>query len=491
MIALGLRFLTGRFHATPWHHHVNEGVVEWPPSPWRLLRALVAAAHKLDPVPPEAALQALLLGPLSAPPHYRLPPSAQGHTRAYMDAAGKKPLIHDPFVAVSGGAHAPEELVVAWPEATLEPEARALLVRVLAALGYLGRAESWVEARLLDEAPGPMTLAPLEAPNATPWGEALALETPEVFEAWLRSYLAAHPKGALRREVPKTLMEALCMDTDTLRRRGWSEPPGTRRVAWAQVGPLPAAPPRRARPEAELPTLARYVLRASVLPPTSLTQDLARLAKAALTRLSDDGSGGGGSPVFHGHDATGQPRQGPHRHAHFLPVDVDGDGRIEELLVWAPEGFDPSARAALEALTALRRRDREEPVFCVLMGLGAFAMAEGAPAVGPARCWRSATPFLLTRHPKQRSGGRVKDSPEDQVRRALERRGFPEPEALEVTPWTSPKGQRRYHLQLRKGQQVGQRGYQIQLRFAEPVRGPIALGAGCHLGLGQLHALAD
>ena len=41
-ISVTIRFSAGRFHATPWGHHVNEGLPEWPPSPWRLLRALVA-----------------------------------------------------------------------------------------------------------------------------------------------------------------------------------------------------------------------------------------------------------------------------------------------------------------------------------------------------------------------------------------------------------------------------------------------------------------
>lgn len=42
MPTLKLRFPGGRYHATPWGHHVNEGLIEWPPSPWRLLRALIA-----------------------------------------------------------------------------------------------------------------------------------------------------------------------------------------------------------------------------------------------------------------------------------------------------------------------------------------------------------------------------------------------------------------------------------------------------------------
>ena len=38
-------FPGGRYHATPWGSHVNEGLVEWPPSPWRLLRPFIATAY--------------------------------------------------------------------------------------------------------------------------------------------------------------------------------------------------------------------------------------------------------------------------------------------------------------------------------------------------------------------------------------------------------------------------------------------------------------
>ena len=51
MPTLQLRFPGGRYHATPWGHHVNEGLIEWPPSPWRLLRALIAcgfSSQRLD-----------------------------------------------------------------------------------------------------------------------------------------------------------------------------------------------------------------------------------------------------------------------------------------------------------------------------------------------------------------------------------------------------------------------------------------------------------
>ena len=46
MIIIEIGFLAGKFHATPWDRHVNEGIEEWPPSPWRILRALISTWHQ-------------------------------------------------------------------------------------------------------------------------------------------------------------------------------------------------------------------------------------------------------------------------------------------------------------------------------------------------------------------------------------------------------------------------------------------------------------
>jgi CRISPR-associated protein Csb2 len=45
-VTISIRFLTGRAHLHPWQTHHSEGRVEWPPSHWRLLRALVAIAGR-------------------------------------------------------------------------------------------------------------------------------------------------------------------------------------------------------------------------------------------------------------------------------------------------------------------------------------------------------------------------------------------------------------------------------------------------------------
>ena len=81
MIVLSLQFPAGRFHGTPWGRHVNEGAVEWPPSPWRLLRALLATWHAKASEIREDTVRRLLDRLAEAPPAFTLPRSSLGHTR--------------------------------------------------------------------------------------------------------------------------------------------------------------------------------------------------------------------------------------------------------------------------------------------------------------------------------------------------------------------------------------------------------------------------
>src|SRR5260370_15398404 len=135
---------TGRSHATPWGHHVNEGLPEWPPSPWRLLRALVATWKRKLPV--DLLLQRELPGVLAElarhAPQFHLPAATLGHTRHYMPWFKKGPddktLVFDAFVCLAPDA----EVVFHWPDAILSADATHALARVLDSLGYFVRAES-------------------------------------------------------------------------------------------------------------------------------------------------------------------------------------------------------------------------------------------------------------------------------------------------------------------------------------------------------------
>ena len=115
MTILELKFPAGRYHATPWGRQVNEGAVEWPPSPWRLLRSLIATRHlKARTEVPEEVLSGLIIALASRLPHVQLPATTSSHTRHYMPyvegSKEKTTKVFDTFLQI-----APEDaLLIAW-----------------------------------------------------------------------------------------------------------------------------------------------------------------------------------------------------------------------------------------------------------------------------------------------------------------------------------------------------------------------------------------
>ncbi|HCF59574.1 MAG TPA: type I-U CRISPR-associated protein Cas5/Cas6, partial [Myxococcales bacterium] len=164
MPTLLLEFPGRRYHATPWGDHVNEGHVEWPPSPWRLMRALIATGYsKLGWAEvPECGVR-LVEKLCSTLPRYRLPEVSAGHSRHYMPLGKldkgreKTTLVFDTWSHIDAGV-----LVVAW-DVELAPDESALFSELAEALGYLGRSESWVEGRCASD--GEPALGAAEIPK--------------------------------------------------------------------------------------------------------------------------------------------------------------------------------------------------------------------------------------------------------------------------------------------------------------------------------------
>jgi CRISPR-associated protein Csb2 len=496
MTSIAFHFLAGRYHATPWGSAANEGAVEWPPSGWRILRALAAAAFRLEPAPDRAELEALLTK-LATPPVYRVPQAVPAHTRHFMPLSVKKTLIFDNFVTVGGGAgDQASPLIVAWPGVLLDQPEEKLLDRLLEVTGYLGRSESWVEARRVEWAGGA---------NVTPDGEGApaherirlpVLQDPGVYRT--ERELAPAPKKG-KPALPDGVLAILQQDTGTLQRQGWSTPPGTTLATYRRPESLlqvrtksrPGKAPRSAE-VAVFAVTSRVRIR--------LTEALAvgELMRATLMARANDVS-----PeslwIFAGKDAAGRPLGGQ-SHAYFLPADDDGDGKIDQLIVHARAGFDAGAQRALYAARKLYRRDGHEQLL-TLVGLGDGAryaadlsatQSGGSRLLARSTVWESRTPVVLPRHPKLRAG-RWQDTPEEQIRTMLSQVGWPDPVTIEAVDSSHGRTDLRWHRfrRLRTkggGSRAGARGYGFRLTFAEPHPGPLAIGYGSHMGLGQFEA---
>jgi CRISPR-associated protein Csb2 len=469
VICLAVRFLSGRFHATPWDHHVNEGVPEWPVSPCRILRALTAALHtrcpSLDRGIAEATIRKLV-----APPMFTLPAASIGHTRHYLSLNTVKrtetALTIDAFVGLDRQA----VVHVHWPADLTDSERRALAA-MARGISYLGRAESWCEMELLDDG------ADRPEPNCAP----------------IANDGASNGAQTVRVLCPaETLTQAdLERTTGALQREGWNDPPGTRWVLYHRPGHAlsPASTPSLSNMQRPRPLVAEFALGGAVLPLFTDAVLVAEQVRAAA--LSRHGTP---SETLSGKASDGEPLREQHRHAHYVPDCRRAGKRVTHVFVYAPAGFSESEQAALARVSFLAQQYKRPPLDVVLSGFGNLEDFRAVTSLfGVSTRWRSRTPFVLIRHPR-----RGKDTPGEQVIRELGLRGFPEPlEIIPVTgaplvdPHAGDSGVTRWveFVSSRHGRDHPPGAFGFELVFREAVRGPILLGYGCHYGLGQFEAL--
>ncbi len=500
MLTLEFRFPAGRYHATPWDRHVNEGEIDWPPSPWRLVRALQAVwlSRAQEDIPQATATRLIetLAGHL---PTYHLPPACSGHTRHFMalyrtPLDGKTDKVFDTFASVSRE----DPLVVTWPDLILEPELQGALDLLLERLTWLGRSESWVTAQRTEDIRPCTDVRPAKDQSPGPGEElvqVLCPRSPQDYREWAASL--PHPKGKKPPLAPDTLFEALTLETAELRKAGWNQPPGGRWVEYLRpLDRLDGArqTARRRQPRRNPPRVARFALASNVLPGLTETLRVGETLHKELVRLSD------GHPTFTGRNPDGSRREG-HRHAHFLGEIGPRDGQVRYLTLWVPEGLDEPALRALGQVGRVFGIG-SYPIHVVLLGTGqpedfsdCRTTAAGTPILASGTVWQSRTPFVPTRHPRTRGTRRFENgllvgSPEHDLRRLLALNGLPEP--TEVTPLkeccfqgrTLPWARFRTQRLTGEGLRANQPALGWRVVFPTPVQGPICLGYGSHFGLG-------
>jgi len=495
MIRLLFEFSAGSYHATPWGHHVNEGLVEWPPSPWRIIRALLATGYtKLgwQQVPNE--MRGLVEALAASEPTYRLPRATNGHTRHFMPVRGwkkgvpKTSLVIDAFVKPDGA------LVVEWP-AVLDPTQLDLLDQLLNRLGYLGRAESRVRARRAKETEDPPEFVVSTRRTDELDDEPVRLLAPvasTVYDAWRRS----------SPDAPDDLLAALQIETKTLQSEHWNFPPGSRElIYWRPANALAHVSARgwSGSVAVDHDDTALFALstdkKRDVLPLMERAlPTMALFRRALLSRVGDEQQLGG-CPELTGKDNQGEPLRCKHRHAHFIPLSLDSGSprRIDHVLVYAPMGFGPLAKWGLRRLRTTWAKGMDD-IAVTLIGIGkrdSFRKVgdDALPELGSGTNWVSRTPFMPPRFLKSRG----KDSIQGQVRAELQRRGLPDiAVAPTVTAPTdeSDAGRRAQWFRRFARKRQGNAGtppaglFHVTLTLDRSVEGPICLGWGSHFGLG-------
>lgn len=523
-LSLAFRFPAGRYHATPFGHHVNEGMIEWPPSPWRLLRALISVGYTSDAWgasgPPPTARKAIKK--LSADlPSYFLPSAVGTHSRHYMpigkieNGLEKTTLVFDTWARVED-----KELIIIWPNVDLDDAELSVIDFLVGRMNYLGRSESWVEGRVVgvDETTSQPNCFPdlhASAPDRN-WQQItlLAPVSPSDYHTWrmvqLESALADLPlpkkgkpsktlcqkRDRTREPYPRNLLDCLQKDTNWLRSHRWNLPPGSQWVSyWRSDDALKVGRPKVAQASSRIPRIEASLLSLTnasrndhALPPVTRTLPQAELLHRKIIGIAE--RKGTLPSELAGRDESLRPLQGPHEHIHINPLDLNGDGHLDHILVWAPGGFGADAQTAIRSVRETPTKGDIEPLrlaLAIMGNINDLTQAQGTIGqhlgriVGSASTWHSLTPFVPPRYLK-RSG---KNTLEGQIRAELRSRGFPEPIAINQLPPNNQSRFRHFNLVRRRGPEPPRTlGFDICLEFETPVSGPIAIGYGSHFGLG-------
>jgi CRISPR-associated protein Csb2 len=460
----------------------------------------------------------------SEAPVFQLPAAVHSHIRTFMPAPTKPPgtLIYDGFFRLERQAR----LIVAWPAVALLPEQRDLAEHLLERVGYLGRAESWVEGHVANSWDGSFNAAP-RGEDRPPFRDSIPADVtlPVTPDLWAKNRLKlienSKPSRGKRRQnsedLPERLCDALAVDTSYWQKAGWSSPPPLRRMVYDRpsVGPVlhshPAAGDKKSE-QPGIPEVARFILAGRPAPRIEDTLRIAEITRLALMSRSH----GDRPPIeLSGRDEVGPLRDDPaHAHSFYLPEDADSDGFIDHVIVYCRLGFSDAARRSLDRLMRLwiehGRADEEgergrKEWRVALEDIAAPGLFRQSLLLRDSVSWESVTPYLKPRFDKvrPRTFDQTIETYREQIAMEWTRR-FPNEAPPRVEPLVdtsnrfilhSASGRPRSTIafaRTRRGQggrQPDTSGGFFRLTFDERVSGPIALGWGAHFGLGLFAAV--
>jgi CRISPR-associated protein Csb2 len=515
MFGIEIKFPAGRYHATRWQTHVNEGQVEWPPSPWRLLRSWISVGYTHlawhDGVPSDFA--DLIDAIAKAPPGYRLPRGVKSHTRHYMPViegmSEKTSKVVDSFVRILGN----ESLWMKF-DVTLSDSQAKLLGELCDSLAYLGRAESWVDVTLHSQIPNDgvwmlpqsqsvpqldcvttRVLSPMTCSDYESWRQEAEASTIQREKQKNDGKLSNAQKKKIEAKFPTSLVNCVAMDTAWLLDTGWSQPPGTQWIDYQAPLEIDRAPARKSRirisekkqrPQFALLAMTSDTVSGRTLPAVSRTIAVAEAIHEAAVHENAKLLGEP-SPIFTGKFGKEKCQ---HQHMHFFPIDLDEDGRLDHILAYCPMRIDLSTKRTLSRLRYIYSKKLPR-TFVTWVGAGDFAQMlanvryrSGKPLgmLGKSTVFRSRTPFVPSRHLKN------KYPLEANIRDECRFRGLPEPTSVDLLErnsgkfWLNRKDEER--------RPPFSEGFYVSLSFDSPIAGPLSLGYGSHFGLGLFDAVS-
>lgn len=489
---IAIKLLLNQYQANAWHHAHCEGVIDWPPAPWRILRAIVAGSYNVNlPRQHQNTLKQLLHKMAQVQPCYHLPKGSYIQYRSPRPQVDKQAKIKPGKTLYAAGllmaqSNQTQNYPTIFVQYDIElSEIEDLVLRlIMGGITYLGRKESAAEWMIVEELsetlnahpnPNGTQIVAIPSPNLDVdklW-EVLNLSAADVFDKDKKAVFSGVEHTTYQVELdPKLDLEDKEKIVNTVRLQVIGE---NHKI------------PRR---------LAHLIC--DLLHKELVSCDSRRNKEAERPP----------APVFTGQD-FGKPRHS-HDHTFIQPIFDSNTGRyIEMLSLFASQGYTSGNLATISSCQKIYLGKQ-------LVKLQIVDYGQDILEIGNHHLWKSLTPMFLTRFPQTLRGktryihktSYQKDCPEHQALKYLlflEHLGLSGKPHFEAVPqglgmfldgqlavtancevwdnfweWTS---------QRTTGKKIGRIGYKVNLEFQQPVRGPIGLGYACHYGLGAMQPL--
>lgn len=473
---IAIHLLLNQYQANDWHHAHCEGLIDWPPAPWRILRAIVAGSYNVHlPNKHQATLKGLLHKMAQVKPEYYLPHATyiQHRSPRPQMKSGKPPEIKPGKTLYAAGLLLDEKdstLFIRYPFELSETEDLVLRL-IFNGLTYLGRKEAAAQWELVEAMP-----------------ESNAIPNPE------GTKIVAVPDSNL--EVEELWKVLNLSAADVYAKNKQAVFPGVTQTAYQVTNYQLQVKDDQNTSDCV------YIVKLDAITdhpiPLKYAHELCHNLHRSLVKRCP-------SPIFTGQE-MGQPRQN-HGHTFIQPI-LDQEKRyLERLELISPEGYSSDALAAISALPSIRVGEQ-----WATLQLTDFSNSLGESY----QQWETVTPMFLTRFPKTLRGkpryfsgiNYQKDGPQHQALKFLlflDHLGLSGKPTFQATqeglgmyldgefaveaqcqPWENFW---EWQTARSHGKKVGRVGYNVELTFFKAVTAPIALGYACHYGLGTLRPI--
>lgn len=499
-ILLKQSFPLGRYHANPWRAFAfDDPHGEWPPSPWRLLRAILARSFQLSRERENASddelRQKLVRAFCESEISFQLP------ARSWR-GPGLQQYQPSEFKKIPAAAAKPGEKTY---NTTKNKDNFWLISRESDALFWISEGGNWTAELLahLDDCLARMTyFGRAESITAI---ERLKSDVADInADCGLKEKRTSTSVPVLCPSVDATFEQVTCQTHDDAVANS-TTPPG---AIWkyaerpARVKTIAKQPTRIVLPPAQI---VQFAIGGRVFPPLRywirITEKFRGIAlcKIAQQRTDNNKATFRDLPpevraeysLLTGKNADDTALAG-HQHAAFFLI-PDSQGKPSRLICWRKEPFSDREQTAL--LTA-----GEAPLAWDLgsddwkLRLVPLPNPEEAPLpphkdiFGQSAVWETLTPFVPPLHIFGRNGKPKKGYEiETQIKNTLSSCGLPPVSVIVFSPSDAPAQWVKVHRprRSRNGQtNDDKRAFRIRLQFESTVQGPLFLGHSSHFGLG-------